>query len=310
MPGTDSLPSLDRAGPLGPGDALPSGLDAAPSVAILRVLRVTLHVGFAALLGVAVLRLLLTGGAEPLRYVWAGTALVLAAVYLTGTILEKRFAAGGTGLNPRRYGVQWLGIITALWFFLLAGSADFAWLAFPLFFLHLHLLSRRIALLTIALMTAAVVAAQWAASGFPVPLWQSSWDRCSVRRSPSLPDLPTSPSTARRRTNAAQPMNSAAPGRSCQLPSTTPGSWPSASGWPAKSTTHSPRGSRASCWWPAQEKIALGRRLHHRCRTFRVGRADRLGEPGRGPEFRPWAVLPAAAGNLADREPAPALREF
>jgi signal transduction histidine kinase len=132
-------------------------------------LRITLHVGFAALLGVAVLRLLVTDGADPLRYVWAGAAFVLAGVYLTGTILEKRFAADGTGLDPRRYGVLWLGIITALWFLLLAGSADFAWLAFPLFFLHLHLLPRRIALLTIALMTAAVIAAQWTASGLPVP---------------------------------------------------------------------------------------------------------------------------------------------
>ncbi|MET3809115.1 signal transduction histidine kinase [Arthrobacter sp. UYEF3] len=129
----------------------------------------TLHVGFAALLGVAVLRLLVSGGVDALRYVLTGIALVLSGVYLTGTIMEKRYAAGGRGFDPRRYGVLWLGIITALWFLLLAGSADFAWLAFPLFFLHLHLLPRRIALLTIALMTAAVIAAQWTASGLPVP---------------------------------------------------------------------------------------------------------------------------------------------
>lgn len=169
MPATDSLPAPDSAGPLAPDDGLLGGLDAAPSVAILRVLRVTLHVGFAALLGVAVLRVLVSGGGDPLRYVLAGAALVLAGVYLTGTILEKRFAAAGTGFDPRRYGVLWLGIITALWAILLAGSADFAWLAFPLFFLHLHLLPRRTALLTITLMTAAVIAAQWAASGLPVP---------------------------------------------------------------------------------------------------------------------------------------------
>ncbi|CAM3090592.1 Sensor histidine kinase LiaS [Arthrobacter ulcerisalmonis] len=170
MPATDPLPAPDSVGPLGPGEGLPGGLDTTPpSFAILRVLRVALHVGFAALLGVAVLRLLVTDGADPLRYVWAGAAFVLAGVYLTGTILEKRSAAGGTGFDPRRYGVLWLGIITALWFLLLAGSADFAWLAFPLFFLHLHLLPRRIALLTIALMTAAVIAAQWTASGLPVP---------------------------------------------------------------------------------------------------------------------------------------------
>ncbi|WP_427006151.1 sensor histidine kinase [Pseudarthrobacter sp. H2] len=169
MPATEPLRPPDKAGPIGPDDALLGGLDAAPSVAILRVLRVTFHVGFAALLGVAILRLLVFGGGDPLRYVWAGTALVLAGVYLTGTILEKRFAAGSTGFDPGRYGVLWLGIVTALWAILLAGSADFAWLAFPLFFLHLHLLPRRIALLTIAMMTAAVIAAQWAVSGLTVP---------------------------------------------------------------------------------------------------------------------------------------------
>lgn len=168
MPSTEPLRPPDKAGLNGPGDPL-IGLDAAPSVAILRVLRVTLHVGFAALLGVAVLRLLVSGGGDPLRYVWAGTALVLAGAYLTGTVMEKRFATGSTGFDPRRYGVLWLGLVTALWAILLAGSAEFAWLAFPLFFLHLHLLPRRVALLTIALMTAAVVAAQWAASGLTVP---------------------------------------------------------------------------------------------------------------------------------------------
>ncbi len=169
MPVTESLPPLDGTGPRGPDDALLSGLDAAPTVAILHVLRVTLHVGFAALLGVAVLRLLVFGGGDPLLFVWAGTAFLLAGVYLTGTVLEKRFATRSTGFDPRRYGVLWLGLVTALWAVLLAGSADFAWLAFPLFFLHLHLLPRWIALLTIALMTAAVIAAQWAVSGLPVP---------------------------------------------------------------------------------------------------------------------------------------------
>jgi signal transduction histidine kinase len=59
--------------------------------------------------------------------------------------------------------------VTALWGVLLAGSADFSWLAFPLFFLHLHVLPRRIALLTITVMTAAVIASQWLASGLPAP---------------------------------------------------------------------------------------------------------------------------------------------
>ncbi|MCA4132560.1 sensor histidine kinase [Arthrobacter sp. M4] len=168
MPVTEPLRPRVGIETTGPGNP-PTGLEAAPSAAILRVLRVTLHVGFAALLGVAVLRLLTSGIGAPLRYVWVGTALVLAVAYLTGTVLEKRFATGRTAFDPRRYGVLWIGLVTALWVILLAGSAEFAWVAFPLFFLHLHLLTRRIALLTITLMTVAVVAAQWAASGMAAP---------------------------------------------------------------------------------------------------------------------------------------------
>ena len=144
-----------------------NALENASSAAILRVLRVTLHTGFALLLAVGLVRMLMAGCA--LRWVWASAAVVLAAVYLAGTVLEKRHAEGRTVVDPRRYGLLWLGLVTALWVFLLAGSADFAWLAFPIFFLHLHLLPRRAALLTIALMTVAVIASQWAASGAPVP---------------------------------------------------------------------------------------------------------------------------------------------
>jgi len=147
----------------GPLDALEN----ASSAAILRVLRVTLHTGFALLLAVALVRMFVAGG--PLRWLWAAAAVVLAAIYLAGTVLEKRHAEARIGFNPRRYGLLWLGLVTALWAVLLAGSADFAWLAFPIFFLHLHLLPRRAALLTITLMTVAVIASQWAASGAPVP---------------------------------------------------------------------------------------------------------------------------------------------
>src|SRR6478609_7018984 len=115
-----------------------NALENASSAAILRVLRVTLHTGFALLLAVGLVRMLMSGGA--LRWVWAAAAVVLAALYLAGTVLEKRHAEGRTVVDPRRYGLLWLGLVTALWVFLLAGSADFAWLAFPIFFLHLHLL--------------------------------------------------------------------------------------------------------------------------------------------------------------------------
>ncbi|MDQ0730688.1 sensor histidine kinase [Arthrobacter sp. B1I2] len=166
MPATPLPPSSTEAA-WGPAKGPLNALENASSAAILRVLRVTLHTGFAVLLAVALVRMLMAGGS--LRWLWAAAAVVLAAVYLAGTVLEKRHAEARTGFNPRRYGLLWLGLVTALWAFLLAGSADFAWLAFPIFFLHLHLLPRRAALLMIALMTAAVIASQWAASGAPVP---------------------------------------------------------------------------------------------------------------------------------------------
>ena len=163
MPSTPLPPTPETA----PSSGLLGALENASSAAILRVLRVTLHTGFALLLAVGLIRMLMAGG--PLRWVWAGAAVVLAAVYLTGTVLEKRHAEGRIAFDPRRHGLLWLGLVTVLWAFLLAGSADFAWLAFPIFFLHLHLLPRRPALLTIALMTVAVIASQWAASGAPIP---------------------------------------------------------------------------------------------------------------------------------------------
>lgn len=166
MPATDLPTPTERTGTT---DDLLHGLDAAPSAAILKVLRVTLHVGFAALLAVAVVRMLLSAGAGAPEYLWTAIAALLAGVYLAGTTAEQRFATGRTGSDPRRYGMLWLGLVTALWAVLLAGSADFAWLAFPLFFLQLHLLPRRPALLAITLITVAVVVSLWLASGQPVP---------------------------------------------------------------------------------------------------------------------------------------------
>ena len=90
-----------------------NALENASSAAILRVLRVTLHTGFALLLAVGLVRMLMAGGT--VRWVWAGAAVVLAALYLAGTVLEKRHAEGRTGVDPRRYGVLWLGLVTALW---------------------------------------------------------------------------------------------------------------------------------------------------------------------------------------------------
>ncbi len=152
-----------------PAAADGNGKDVSSSVLILRFLRVTLHVGFALLLTVAVGRELITDRDGGRRLFLLAVAVVLAAVYLAGTVLEKRHAAGPASFDPRRYAVPWLAAVTVLWGLLLAGNAEFSWLAFPLFFLHLHVLPRWLALVTIALMTAAVIGSQWAASGLAAP---------------------------------------------------------------------------------------------------------------------------------------------
>lgn len=148
-----------------------SAVEAPPvsSGMILRFLRVTLHVGFAVLLSVGIIRLLSQPGELPGRYAFLTLSLVLAAIYLVGTVAEKRFSAGAAQRNPRRWAVLWLALITLMWAVLMLGTVEFSWLVFPLFFLHLHLLPRWAGISMVLLMTAGVVFAQWAASGAAVP---------------------------------------------------------------------------------------------------------------------------------------------
>ena len=127
---------------------------------ILRVLRVCLHSGFAVLLLVAVARLFSTGlrGAD---WLIVGLALVLAAVYVLGTVLEKRHSSDSSRFDPRPYSTLWLAAVCLLWLLLIWASPDFVWLAFPLFFLQLHVLPLRLALPAIALSTVLVIVALW-----------------------------------------------------------------------------------------------------------------------------------------------------
>lgn len=131
---------------------------------VLRVLRVGLHVGFAALLGVGLVRVLLSEATMPRRITAVALTALLAALYLAGTIAEKRHAAGRAP-STVRWAPWWLAGVVLLWLVLLYLHADYSWLAFPLFFLHLHILGQRHSLVAVALLTAAVVAAGWYHSG-------------------------------------------------------------------------------------------------------------------------------------------------
>lgn len=145
----------------------PEQLDAPLSSAgdmVLRVLRVGLHVGFAVLLAVGFLRVLQSESNMPTRIWSAILTLLLAGLYLAGTLQEKRHA---TGRAPSTvpWAKWWLGGVVVLWITLLYLNADYSWLAFPLFFLHLHILGQRHSLFAVALLTLAVIAAAWFHSG-------------------------------------------------------------------------------------------------------------------------------------------------
>ena len=147
------------------GSSVAQGTPSGAAV-ILRVLRVSLHVGFAVLLLVAVVRML-AAGVSGAGWLSLGVAVSLAGVYLAGTVLEKRHSSRPASFDPRPYSAGWLGVVCLLWLLLVWGSPDFVWLAFPLFFLQLHVLPRRPALAAIAASTALVVTALWFHNGGP-----------------------------------------------------------------------------------------------------------------------------------------------
>ncbi|GAA4382939.1 sensor histidine kinase [Brevibacterium pityocampae] len=129
--------------------------------ALLRTLRVALHLSFAALLAIGALRVLLTHRPDRAVVVLVlSLTLVLAGVYLAGTVWERNFAQGRTRRDPGPLAVPWLLLIIALWTVLTLHSADFSWAAFPLFFVVLVVLGRATALVCIAGLTAVVVLAQ------------------------------------------------------------------------------------------------------------------------------------------------------
>ncbi|MFH9818161.1 sensor histidine kinase [Streptomyces sp. NPDC017230] len=79
-------------------------------------------------------------------------AAVVGAVYAVGPALPAVRAS-------RRAAAVWLGAVGAVWLVLLALSAEGVWLAFPLYFVQLHLLSRRAGPVAVTVTAAAAIAA-------------------------------------------------------------------------------------------------------------------------------------------------------
>ncbi|MCB4208609.1 sensor histidine kinase [Arthrobacter sp. UM1] len=111
---------------------------------LVRGLRVGVHVAFAVLLGFALVQhLVVAHGGPAERWTVVAVSAVLAAVYVAGTAVERRLAVragyGARPVIPARHWVSWLAAVVLLWAVLVFHDAGFAYCAFPLFFVVLHL---------------------------------------------------------------------------------------------------------------------------------------------------------------------------
>ncbi|OIK02665.1 two-component sensor histidine kinase [Streptomyces sp. MUSC 14] len=115
-----------------------------------RALSWCLHLLVVGLLALAAVRAVTDGRphAAPTLAGAAGCALVYAA----GPLLPRIH-------GDRRAAAWWLAAVGAAWLVLLALSADGVWVAFPLYFLQLHLLPRRAGLAAVAATAGAAIAA-------------------------------------------------------------------------------------------------------------------------------------------------------
>ncbi|GAA2103896.1 hypothetical protein GCM10009801_79130 [Streptomyces albiaxialis] len=117
---------------------------------VLRILTWCLHLLVAGLLALSAGRAVVDGGPRPSAVITA--SVVMAAVYAAGPLLR----IAGRALPAT---VAWLACLGAAWLTLLALTPDSVWLAFPLYFLALHLLPRRAGLATVVVTALVAVAA-------------------------------------------------------------------------------------------------------------------------------------------------------
>lgn len=160
--------------------------------ALLGAMRVILHVTVAGLLVIGLVRSLIPSvraGEHDLVWQIVSLAAVFALIYLAGTVVEKRRsdrsplgdrsdpaggragaqAGGQSALRAEgqivvRAQLAWLTAVTLTWLGLMAVHVDFAWLAFPLFFLHLHVVGPRsvpVAIALVVLLTVTVILGFW-----------------------------------------------------------------------------------------------------------------------------------------------------
>ncbi|MFW0118685.1 sensor histidine kinase [Rothia sp. P5764] len=136
--------------PLAPPASAASG-GSRQTLLVLTTLRVSLHVMFAFLLIFGAVLALVGSVYQPRHTAIGVLTLTLGAIYLAGTVYEKRrglpqrlrlagfpLASGGT--LPFSPAHLWLLVITGLWLALMCLDSSFTWAVFPVMFLYLHLL--------------------------------------------------------------------------------------------------------------------------------------------------------------------------
>ncbi|MGW5714583.1 sensor histidine kinase [Amycolatopsis sp. NPDC003865] len=115
-----------------------------------RVLTWCLHLLVVALLGLAAARAL--AGGQPRAAAVVVVAVACGVIYAAGPLLPHVRAS-------RRAAAAWLGVLGAGWLALVVLTGDGVWVAFPLYFLQLHLLSRRSGLTAVIATAVAAIAA-------------------------------------------------------------------------------------------------------------------------------------------------------
>ena len=165
--------------------AVPLPDDAPERSPVLQVLQVGLHVMFAILLGLGLVRTFFPAEvptAVPMHRMLMITLLaaVLALVYVLGTSREYHGSRHDSTLARDRSPVlvwTWLAVITVLWLTLLFFSPAFVWIAFPLMFLYLYALGPISGVIAVVFL--------WAAT------WLLPWWDAVRTAGPQLPDIAT-----------------------------------------------------------------------------------------------------------------------
>lgn len=131
---------------------------------VLQALRLLLHASFLFLLVVGTVRYALANlGAAHAHPQWTHWSVVCGAVLLGVVYCAGAMAARHDVHRTRS--LVWLAAVTLLWALLAWAGPDFVWVAFPLFFLHLHLLRGLHSVAAVVVITASVVLGQALHSG-------------------------------------------------------------------------------------------------------------------------------------------------